>query len=72
MRKTWFIAGAAGGLGRHLAGTALAAGHDVLAADIDADGLSELKATALTGDSAGRLLTTELDLTDGPTVDRAV
>jgi NAD(P)-dependent dehydrogenase (short-subunit alcohol dehydrogenase family) len=72
VRKTWFIAGAAGGLGRHLVGTALAAGHDVLAADIDADGLSELNAAALTGGSTGRLVTTELDLTDRLTVDRAV
>ena len=44
MSKTWFVAGAAGGLGRHLVGAALAAGHDVLAADIDADGLRELNA----------------------------
>ncbi|MFJ2901442.1 SDR family NAD(P)-dependent oxidoreductase [Streptomyces sp. NPDC087212] len=74
MRKTWFIAGAAGGLGRHLVGTALAAGHDVLAADIDADGLAALTPAALTGGSAatGHLVTTALDLTDRRTVDRAV
>lgn len=72
MRETWFIAGAAGGLGRHLVGTALAAGHDVVAADIDAGGLSELKAPALTGSSTGSLVTTEVDLTDRLTVDRAV
>ncbi len=72
MRETWFIAGAAGGLGRHLVGTALAAGHDVLAADIDADGLSALNAGALTDGTTGRLVTTEFDLTDRRTVDRAV
>jgi NAD(P)-dependent dehydrogenase (short-subunit alcohol dehydrogenase family) len=72
VKKTWFIAGAAGGLGRHLVGTALAAGHDVLAADTDADGLSELNAAVLTGGSTGRLVTTEVDLADRRTVDRAV
>ncbi|WP_194922595.1 SDR family NAD(P)-dependent oxidoreductase [Catenulispora pinisilvae] len=78
MSKTWFVAGAAGGLGRHLVGAALAAGHDVLAADIDADGLCELDAVAAvaavaaTGSPTGRLITTELDLTDRPAVDQAV
>lgn len=72
MGKTWFIAGAAGGLGRQLVGTALAAGYNVLAADIDADGLSELNARALTGGSTGLLVTTHLDLTDRLSVDRAV
>ncbi|MBS2545876.1 SDR family NAD(P)-dependent oxidoreductase [Catenulispora sp. NL8] len=81
MSETWFVAGAAGGLGRHLVGAALAAGHDVLAADIDADGLCELKAVelkavaatgSLTGRPTGRLVTTELDLTDRLAVDQAV
>lgn len=72
MGTTWFIAGAAGGLGRHLVGTAVAAGYDVLAADIDADGLAELPAAAPTGDATGRLVTAHLDLTDRAAVDRAV
>ncbi|MBS2533614.1 hypothetical protein KGQ20_12620 [Catenulispora sp. NF23] len=72
MSETWFVAGAAGGLGRHLVGAALAAGHDVLAADIDADGLCELKAVelkavaatgSLTGRPTGRLVTTGIHAT---------
>jgi NAD(P)-dependent dehydrogenase (short-subunit alcohol dehydrogenase family) len=70
--RTWFVVGAAGGLGRHLVGTALAAGHNVLAADIDDPGLAELSAAAATGDSSGRLVTTRLDLTSRRAVAQAV
>jgi NAD(P)-dependent dehydrogenase (short-subunit alcohol dehydrogenase family) len=72
VRKIWFIAGAAGGLGQHLVGAALAAGNDVLAADIDTGALSELTTAAPTGGSTGRLVTAHFDLTERRTVHQAV
>jgi NAD(P)-dependent dehydrogenase (short-subunit alcohol dehydrogenase family) len=57
--RTWLITGAAGGLGRELVSTALGAGHNVLATDLNGDALP-------TPDEGGRsrLRAMALDVTD--------
>lgn len=72
MKRTWFVAGAAGGLGQHLVHTALAAGHSVYATDLDAEGLAELAATTPEEVARGRLVVAQLDLTARDDVTAAV
>ena len=59
MSKVWFITGSAGGLGAGIAKAALAAGHNVIATDLD----SERLRAAYTGNAA-QVLTTQLDIRD--------
>jgi NAD(P)-dependent dehydrogenase (short-subunit alcohol dehydrogenase family) len=42
MSKVWFITGSAGGLGAGIAKAALAAGHEVVATDLDLPRLQEV------------------------------
>jgi len=43
--QVFFVTGAASGIGRHLAGALCAAGHRVLATDVDDQGLERARAT---------------------------
>ena len=68
IRQTWFVTGAASRLGADIVRQALAAGHAVVAADLD-----PLAALRRTGDVAdGRLLALALDPVDARAVGAAV
>jgi 3-oxoacyl-[acyl-carrier protein] reductase len=51
MNKTFFVTGAASGIGRHLAGELLKRGARVLATDLNRDGLDELRQASGMGES---------------------
>ncbi len=59
MNKIWFITGSAGGIGAGIAKAALAAGHKVVATDIDLDRLRTTYAAY-----ADQVLTAQLDIRD--------
>jgi len=63
MTSTWFVIGCAGGIGQHLARTALAAGDNVFAADLRTDPLRDLAA-----EYGSRLRVHALDVTDAAAV----
>ncbi len=65
--RTWLITGAAGGLGRELVTTALNAGHNVLATDLNGDAL-----LTLNEETGARLRITALDVTDAVAARAAV
>ena len=67
-RQTWFVTGAASRLGADIVGQALAAGHQVVAADADALALPR-RVGPLAGE---RLLALPLDEVDARAVGRAV
>ncbi|WP_175889414.1 oxidoreductase [Burkholderia cepacia] len=67
MSKVWFITGSGAGLGAGIAKAALAAGHRIVASDLDAARL-----TALYGPHDAQALTVRLDIRDAQEADAAV
>jgi NAD(P)-dependent dehydrogenase (short-subunit alcohol dehydrogenase family) len=62
--KVVLVTGAAGGIGQHLVATFLQAGATVAATDVQKKGLAHLRDQATRAGYAGRLSTTELDVSD--------
>ena len=67
MSKVWFITGSAGGLGAGIAKAALAAGHEVVATDLDLDRLQQAY-----GQDGAQMLTVRLDIRDATQAQSAV
>jgi NAD(P)-dependent dehydrogenase (short-subunit alcohol dehydrogenase family) len=70
--KTALVTGAAGGIGRELVSALLAAGANVMAADIADAGLAALAERVKTEGRAERLVTRHLDISDQHACDAAV
>jgi NAD(P)-dependent dehydrogenase (short-subunit alcohol dehydrogenase family) len=67
MRTVWFITGGASGIGAGIALAALAAGHDVVASDLDAERLA-----AVYAEYPAQVLTARLDIRDEAQAEQVV